>query len=301
MIPENSRFLDPKNDFAFKRIFGREENKDILLAFLNDVLENHHAGNIVDVEFLPTIQEAEAIAQKESLLDILCKDQDGTRYIVEMQVARTDHFLKRAQYYAAKAYGRQLRSGQEYETLKEVIFLAIVDFDLFSEKGDTIKSDHIILDRATLEHNLRDFRFIFIELPKFKKTIDELESNTDRWYYYLKHAQETIGEVYEKMIAQAPVMERAYKELDKAYWSEAEMNTYDGMMKKIMDAESKMIYQRKEGRREGREEGRKEGVKEGKTAKSLEIAQQMLAKGYPVAEIQTLTGLSAEEVQPLKK
>ena len=131
MSSEHSRFLDPKNDFAFKRIFGREENKDILIAFLNDMLDHHYIGQIVAVTFLLTIQDPDTVDQKESLLDVLCEDQLGRQYIVEMQIARTDHFLKRAQYYASKAYSRQLQRGHPYSDLKEVIFLAIVDFPLF--------------------------------------------------------------------------------------------------------------------------------------------------------------------------
>ncbi len=98
-----SKFLDPKNDFAFKRIFGTERNKDILIPFLNDMLEFKGGVKIKDVQFLKTSQDPEIASSKQSIVDILCIDDDGRQHIVEMQMANTKGFIKRAQYYAAKA------------------------------------------------------------------------------------------------------------------------------------------------------------------------------------------------------
>ncbi|MCX6991317.1 MAG: Rpn family recombination-promoting nuclease/putative transposase, partial [Chlamydiae bacterium] len=123
-----SKYLDPKNDFAFKTIFGTEKNKDILIHFLNDVLVFKSKQPIVEVEFLKTVQDAAIAAQKTSIVDILCIDSQGSRYIVEMQVARTMGFEKRAQYYASKAYCSQAEVGDQYHDLKEVVFIAIADF-----------------------------------------------------------------------------------------------------------------------------------------------------------------------------
>ena len=148
-----------------------------------------------------------------------------------------------------------------------------------------MKSSHITLDLATGEHDLRDFYYTFVELCKFTKDIDELESDTERWYFYLKNAQETIGEVYEKMIAQTPILVKAYKELDKAYWSEAEMHTYDEVTKHALDTKAKLDYKYKEGLKEGRQEG------------LHEIALKMLAQGYPAGEIQRLTGVHTADLQ----
>jgi predicted transposase/invertase (TIGR01784 family) len=128
------KFLDPKNDYAFKKIFGTEKNKDILIHFLNDVIAFPGNGKIQNVTFLKTIQEPETAAQKTSLVDIMCQDEKGLYYIVEMQVAKDKGFAKRAQYYASRVYTSQMQSGQKFHELKEVIFLAIVDFTMFPEK-----------------------------------------------------------------------------------------------------------------------------------------------------------------------
>ena len=123
-----NKFLDPKNDFAFKKIFGTEKNKDILIHFINDMLGFTGDKKIETVSFLKPNMDPDILSKKQSILDVLCADQKGRQYIVEMQVAKTTGFEKRAQYYAAKAYGNQLNQGEKYEKLKEVIFVAITDF-----------------------------------------------------------------------------------------------------------------------------------------------------------------------------
>lgn len=167
-----SKFLDPKNDVAFRKIFGTEGHKDLLIHFINDVLELKDGDQIVGVDFISPIQNPEISCKKESIVDVLCRDQAGRQIIVEMQVAPTKGFEKRAQYYAAKAYCNQLNKGQEadgkYENLKGIIFIAIVDYPIFPNKTN-LKSDHIITDQKTNENDLKDFKFTFIALHNLKK------------------------------------------------------------------------------------------------------------------------------------
>ena len=178
-----SKFLDPKNDFAFKRIFGTEKNQDILIHFINDIVGFEGDRAIETVQFLKTFQDPEVASKKQSLVDVLCADQAGRQYIIEMQVAKTSGFEKRAQYYAAKAYGYQLNKGDDYDLLKEVIFIAITDFVMFDDKANYF-STHVLLDQETYSHDLKDFSFTFIELPKFTKTLDELGSLREKWAYF---------------------------------------------------------------------------------------------------------------------
>ncbi len=117
-----SKFLDPKLDLTFKKIFGTEKNKNILIHFLNDILGFAEVNAIQEVEFLSTIMDPEIASDKQSIIDVLCKDSIGNRFVIEMQLARDKGFEKRAQLYAAKAYSRQ--SGN-YIDLKKVFFIAI--------------------------------------------------------------------------------------------------------------------------------------------------------------------------------
>ena len=261
---------------------------------MTHVLDHTHIGQVVAVHFLERVRDPEVAAKKQRIVDVRCRDQEGREYIVEMQVAKQPGFEKRAQYYAAKAYSRQLLSGEEYDQLKEVIFIAITDYVVFPEKA-AIKSDHLILDKQTQAHDLKDLYFTFIELPKFNKRISELASGLDYWCYYLKHAPETKPADYDRLIRHSPIIHRAYAALDQYYWSEAELNTYEAWVKSERD--SKGIERQKllDAEARGMEKGREEGREEEKVA----IAKQMLAKGLDTQFISELTGLSEEQLKQL--
>ena len=294
------KFLDPKNDVAFRKIFGTEKNKDILIKFLNDMVVFKEGKPIVDVTFLKTIQDPEISSKKTSVVDILCTDQDQNTYVVEMQVASHKGFEKRAQYYAAKAYVSQMDKGGKYENLKEVIFLAIANFTMFPQK-ESYKSDHVILDRDNHQHDLKDFSFTFLELEKFHKTITELSSMIEKWCYYFKHAQETTPEDLDRIIGQDLVIKRAYEELDRFYWQEEELLAYEDALKKDRDYESSMEQKYDEGKAEGIQEGEKRGIEKGKVEERLDIARHMLKKGLPVTTIADITGLSQQKIEEMQE
>ena len=286
------KFLDPKNDIAFRKIFGTEKNKDILIHFLNDVVKFDKGACIKDVTFLKTIQDPEIKAKKTSIVDILCTDQRGNRYIVEMQIAKEKGFAKRAQYYASKAYSSQLNIAGQYHTLKAVIFLAIADFVMFPKKVD-FQSDHVILDTKSYENDLKDFSFTFLELPKFTKTIDELSNTVDMWCYFFKYAEETSQEDLHKLIEQEEIIGRAYEELDRYSWSEAELHDYDQAEKYAGTYLASLEQKFDEGKIEGKLEGKIEGKLEGK----VETAKALLKQGVAISIIQAATGLSEEEIK----
>ena len=177
---EITRYLDPRNDIAFKKIFGSEQNKDVLIHFLNDILGKQGKEQIEQLTFLNTTQPPAIAAQKRSILDVLCTDAQGIMFIVEMQVAKVRGFEKRAQYYAAKAYCDQAKEGDEYANLKEVIFLAIVDFIMFPDK-EGYKSEHVVLDKETHDHHLKDFSFTFIERQSRLPVDDNQDCRLKLW------------------------------------------------------------------------------------------------------------------------
>ncbi|MEK7654947.1 MAG: Rpn family recombination-promoting nuclease/putative transposase [Pseudomonadota bacterium] len=265
------KFLDPKTDIAFKRIFGTEKNKDILIDFLNDVLQKSGDSWIVDLEYLPTIQDPTIALLKTSAVDILCREQSGVRYIIEMQVTKTIGFEKRAQLYAAKAYCNQLNKGGKYETLKEVVFLALADHMMFPKKSD-YRSEHVLLDKVTLENDLTGFSFTFIELPKFKKTLEECTSGMEKWFYFLIHAEESNAQ--DVPLYEDPMIAKAYGELNAVNWTEAELNTYDETQMQIMNARAALDYATREG--------------------ELKVAKTLLEAGVSIDLILEKTGLPKE-------
>ena len=283
-----TKFLDPKNDFAFKKIFGTDKNKDILIQFLNDILGFAQGEQIRDVRFLKTVQDPDIASKKQSIVDVLCIDEKDVQYIVEMQIARVDGFEKRAQYYAAKAYTSQMNNAGEYSGLKEVIFLAITNFTMFPDKPG-YKSDHIILDRDTYEHDLKDFSFTFLELPKFQKSIDELSNTVEKWMYFFKHAPHTNQEELEKITEGDTIILKAYGVLNQISWSEEELRTYEQEQKSERDAAAMLAASRKEGIAEGIQQGIQQGIEQ--------IVKTMHAKGVDIQTISSLTGLSKEELE----
>ncbi|WP_250296675.1 Rpn family recombination-promoting nuclease/putative transposase [Wolbachia endosymbiont of Oedothorax gibbosus] len=316
-----SKFLDPKNDVAFRRIFGTEKNKDILIHFLNDILGFAGKNAIQGIEFLSTIQDPDIASKKQSIVDVLCRDSSGIQYVCEMQVAKTKGFEKRAQYYAAKAYSRQADKGDQYQDLKEIIFIAIADCVLFPDKSE-YKSKHTIRDEDTNEHDLKDFYFIFIELPKFPKTKeDQLSSIVEKWVYFFKYADETSEEELEKIIGSDLIIKKAYEELNRFNWSEKEFIAYEQEIKRILDEQAvlaqKLDDATEKGREEGRQEGRQEGIlighekgreegiqigeEKGEKQAKIAVAKEMLADKMSINTIARLTGLPISEVEKLKK
>ena len=288
-----SKFLDPKNDVAFKKIFGSEKHKDILIHFINDVLELKDNDQIDEVEFLSTIQDAEIASKKQSIVDVLCRDKNGVQIIVEMQVAPTKGFEKRAQYYAAKAYSRQLNKGQEadglYENLKAVIFIAIADYIVFPDKTE-FKSEHVILDKNSHEHDLQDFSFTFVELPKFKKEkIEELDTTLDKWCYFFKYAAKTSEADMAKIGSSYKTIGDAYEIVNQYNWSEQQLLAYERETKRVWDNRSVLEFQLDKAKAEGMEQG------------MLKIAKDMTTKNYPLSEISALTGLSIDSIKELNK
>ncbi len=311
-----SKFLDPKNDFAFRRIFGSIDNKDILIHFLNDILNLTGVDQITDVSFLSPIQDPIIASQKQSIVDVLCVDSTGTQTIVEMQVAKTTGFEKRAQYYAAKAYSCQANVGDQYNNLKGVVFIAITNFILFPNK-QAYKSDHVTFDKVTYEHDLKDFSFTFIELPKFSKTKeDQLEDIVEKWIFFLKYADETREEDLQKIIGSDIIIGKAYNELNQYNWTQEERFTYDQAKKHTDDYISTLKEKLNEGIQIGEERGiqigeergiqigEERGIQigeeKGRKEREIEVVKNLLKAGVPIDTISQSTGLPVDKIQKLK-
>ena len=274
---------------VFKHIFGQEKNKDILIAMLNSVLVNQLHKPIVEVTFLKTVQDPDIAYKKQSIVDVLCQDQDGCQYIIEMQVSARKGFEKRAQYYAAKAYIDQAGEGQPYHDLKEVIFLAFTDYVLFPDTQD-YKSEHITLNKKTLQHKLKAFTFTFVELPKFlaqcPKDISKL-SLAEKFYYFLCCAQQMSDHDLDALAGEDIVVRKIFQAADRYNWSAEEVRTYDQAIKNKKDEIAILLAAqekgeqigrekgRVEGRAKGREEGRAQGREEGKHL----LLHELLASG----------------------
>jgi predicted transposase/invertase (TIGR01784 family) len=290
-----SKFLDPKNDLAFRRIFGSEKNKSILIHFINDILALEGPDQIQEVNFQPTIQDPEIAAKKQSVVDVLCKDANGVQIIVEMQVSPQEGFEKRAQYYAAKAYSGQLNRGKKeggrYQDLKAVVFIAICNNTIFKDKQAYL-SHHIILDQETYSQDLKDFSFTFIELPKFKiKEIAKLTNIVEKWCYFFKYAPHTKEGDLPKIAGKDEVIQKAYEELNQFNWTQEELMLYEEEIKRVMDnlAAEEYVFN----------QGMEKGMEKGMERRNIEIAKNMLAQGLDSSLIAQVTGLSLDTIKKL--
>jgi len=285
-----AKFLDPKNDFLFKRLFGTEKNKDILIYFINNILHLEGRSAVQDVTYLKTIQDKEVAYKKQSIVDVLCKDQDGVQFVIEMQVSKTPGFEERAQYYAAKAYTSQMYTGGKYKDLKEVIFIAISNYTMFPKKEDW-KSSHVTLDIKTQEQDLKAFSFTFIELPKFDKTIDALETVEEKWIYFFKNAHETTEEDFNKFIGNDSLLKKAFDETTRFSMTEEEWNTYEESLRIEMDNKAVEEQKLMEAEEKGMEKGKADGIKL--------VAINMLKAGLSLKIVSQTTGLSEKEILAL--
>ncbi len=195
-------FINPKTDFAFKKIFGSSDSKDILISFLNALLYQGKA-TIEDLEIINPSSPGKLAVLKDSYLDVRATLKDGTMVIVEMQVWHVADFEQLVLYNAAKAYSNQLGKGEGYSFLKPLIALTLTDFVLFPQQ-DMVISKFVFKEQTReLDFPKNHIELVFVELPNFKKNLSQLSSLTDKWIYFMKHAvslemvPETMGEVSE--------------------------------------------------------------------------------------------------------
>lgn len=215
------KFVDVKNDIAFRKIFGNEQKKIILISFLNAVLGLEGEDRVADVTLLNPFQLPRIIGEKSSIIDVKAKDIKGSTFIVEMQVAEPAGFDKRVLYYTSRDYAGQINVGDEYPKLRPVYFIGVLDFNYFS--GKNYLSSHLIVDEETGECVFKDMKFRFIELKKFNKKSHELESIVDKWTFFIKNADEL--EVMPDNVDDDGLRE-AYTAAAQHNWSKDEFDAY---------------------------------------------------------------------------
>lgn len=284
------KFVDVKNDVAFRKIFGNENKKEILISFLNAILGFAEGKKIVDVAIKDTYIPALLKELKNSILDVRATDQRGISYIVEMQLEEPKGFDKRVQYYAAKQYAVQIDKGEDYPKLNQVIFIGILNFDMF-EGGDYL-TRHLFINTSTGNQDLKDIEYSFIELTKFNKQEHELETLTEKWVYFIKNA-ENLNVIPANTNDKG--LEEAYNDANTHQWTKDELWAYDSVFMARQDARGReeLKIERAE------EKGRVEGKIEGKTERNHEVAINSIKAGLSNDIIKMITGLSDDQINAL--
>ena len=211
---ESMKFVNPRNDVAFKKIFGNEEHTEILISFLNAVLDLTGEKEIQEIELLNPYQAPRLEALKYTLLDVRAKDKRGVTFIVEMQVAHVEGLRKRFTYYTTKAYASQIERGQDYPKLNQVIFVGILNFNEFDTPHYLTRIQ--FLNTVTYQQEFEDLEFNFLELPKFTKQEQDLKTVLEKWIFFLKHADE-LDVIPDS--ADTAALRNAYDMADQFGWS----------------------------------------------------------------------------------
>ena len=285
-------FINPKTDFAFKKIFGSEQSRGILTSFLNGIL---YAGDsiIQDLTILDPYQAPRILGIKSSYLDVKARLSNGNWVIIEMQVLNVEGFEKRVLYNATKTYSAQLNKGDDYEILSPVIALTITDFEMFDDIDRPISWFVLKEKESSVEYPISDLELVFVELPKFKVPLDSLETLTDKWIYFLQNAKD-LSVVPDSMGSVAEIRQ-AFDIANQAGLTREELDLIERQLMYIQDQRGALTY----ATRVAREQGLEQGLEQGRQDMQRSIAQNLLPT-LDNAAINQITGLTLDEIRLLR-
>ncbi len=290
-------FLDVKTDYAFKKVFGSENSKDILISFLNAVVDFQEDNKIKDLTIIDPYNVPLLKGMKDTYVDVKAILNDNTKVIIEMQVLNWAGFEKRILYNAAKNYSMQLKKGELYTLLNPVVALTITDFVMF-EKIKEMMTFFKLLEKKNFVEYSDDIELIFIELPKFKQEEAELETITDKWIYFIKNAGSL--EFVPKSLAAQKEIKAAFEIANQANMSEEELEIQQKKRDFIYIQKGSIELAKEQGLEQGIEQGLAQGLAQGRKQEALEIAKRLL----DILDDETIsqkTGLSVSEIEKLRK
>jgi predicted transposase/invertase (TIGR01784 family) len=280
------KFADVKNDIAFRKIFGNENRTETLISFLNAILGFEERDKIVSVTILNPYQLPKLKGGKVSILDVRATDQKKQQFIVEMQIAEQNGFDKRVLYYLTKSYNSQIRRADQYRKLKPAFFIGILS-NFSHTKNKHYISRSRIQDIDTGEITISDVDFNFIELQKFHKTIEELDTLTDKWIYFIKNAENL--DVVPSNLNDKGLLS-AYQDANQHTWSQEELDAYDYADMRKEDGKAQIDAAEKRGENKAKKEAEK---------KMEEMILEMNSDGIPILKIAKFTKKTEEEVSAI--
>jgi len=312
--PIKDKYIDPFTDFGFKKLFGEECNKDLLLDFLNELLHKEE-GRIVSLSYIPSERLGLIEDSRKAIFDLYCENENGKKFIVEIQQERQDFFKDRTLFYSTFPIIEQAPHGSWDFELKSVYTIAILNFIFEDNQNDPLKYryDVMLTDIDTHKIFYDKLTFIYLEMPKFTKEVDELTTRFEKWMYVIKNLRrldnipEKLREhIFDKMFAAAEVAKLTRDEYRKyvgslsAYrdWNNT-LNTAkrEGREKGLAEGREKGLAEgRKKGLTEGREKGLAEGREKGRAEAIENVVIQGKCSGFSIEQIQALTKLSQEQI-----
>lgn len=286
MMDQPPRPLALTSDYAFRALFTRFPNS--LIGLLNAVLGFEGADQIEKL----TLQPAEILKEhkddKSVILDIKARSHAGDLFNIEMQTTEQQFYSARALYYWAKLYSGQLSQGENYRALQNTYSINFLNFNLLDLPG--YRNSFLILEKDHPEIQLTDkFQMVFFELPKFMRTLEEIDDNLELWLYIIKYTPSLDEAAMRTIIDKNPLMEETLKDLQTLSLDPELLGIEEARRKAKLDYNTNMLVSRDKGRAEGKAEGKAEG--------RIESARAMLEYDYPLEEVGKITGLSPEQLR----
>jgi len=292
------RFLNPFTDFGFKRLFGQEKNKDLLIHFLNQVLKDE-AEPIIDLDYLNTELLGQSVDDRSVIFDLYCKTSSGTYFIVELQTYSQTNFKERILYYSTFAIQQQAQKGKWDFSLKKVFAISLLDFILPEDPTDDeeVKVHVQLVETSTKKIFYDKLTYIYLQLPKFNKHLQECVSPFDKWLYFIKNL-EKLNRIPNEL--QENIFMKLLDEAELAKLNHDERYSYEMSLKRFRDYHNVIDHSFVKGIEKGKIEGKIEGKLEGKQESLEEVCEQMLLKGFSPEVIHDVTGLSMNEILDIK-
>jgi predicted transposase/invertase (TIGR01784 family) len=294
--------VNPKIDLVFKKLFGSEENKDILLSLINAVLPDNE--QVTEIKIKNPYNVSDYVEGKLSILDIKAEDAQGNLYDIEMQIKGTTFYGRRTLYYWAKIFGSQLdylteeeiqakeKKGRSYTDLNKCIVISLMDFQFF--KDERYHRCFVLKDRETDETHI-DLAYLdlyFVELEKFEQQHKAAKTLLDRWIKFLNNADFYSKDTLPDELAQVPSIKKASERLEVMYLDKKEREYYEAQQKRYLDETSRI--------REAVEKAVGEAVEQAELNRNIEIAKKAITEGFDNKIIGKLTGLTTEQIEQLR-
>lgn len=295
MTEFREKYINPFTDYGFKRLFGEEPNKDLLLDFLNELLREQE-GEIIEISYLPAEKLPISKGSRKAIFDLYCTNEKGEKFIVELQKTKQKYFKDRTLYYSTFPIQEQAIVGQDWDfKLKNVYLIAILDFifDEDKEQPEKFRYDVKLSDIETKKVFYDKLTFVYLEMPKFNKTEKELKTKYDKWLFVLKNLNKLDRIPVE---LKESIFLKLFETAEIAKLDKEEFRQYQASLNAYRDIKNSVDTAWEEGHEEGHEEGREEGEKN----KQIEIAKGMKKDGISIDFIEKYTGLTKEEIEKLR-
>jgi len=288
------RYINLFTDFGFKKLFGLDVNKDLLIDLLNELIKDR--GKITNITYLKNEQIGRSEWDRRAIFDIYCESDTNEKFIVEMQKSKQKYFKDRSVFYASFPIQEQAIKGNWDFKLTAVYTIGILDFVFEEDKNDTDYFHHHVQLMETKRKKVfyDKLTFIYLEMPKFNKTEDELVSHFDKWMYVLKNLS-FLDARPPKL--QERIFQRIFNIAEIEKLDKKEKETYEDSLKIYRDLKNVIDTSFEDGVEQGIQQGIQQGMEKGKLEGKLEAARNMLKKGINIATIAEVTGINESDIK----